>query len=103
MESRPSPLTLGAGSCHARLHTSHGNRSGGPGPGPARSIMAITRRVLMVVLAALPAFTLHGVGIGLKLTSLVIGHSDPSVVSGRQLQLTAQGIYNDGTRKDITN
>ena len=48
-------------------------------------------------------FKLQGKGTALKLTSLVIGPSNPSVVSGSQIQLTAQATYNDGTQKDVTN
>jgi len=48
-------------------------------------------------------FKLQGKGTALKLTSVVIGPPNPSVVSGSQIQLTAQGTYNDGTQKDVTN
>ena len=48
-------------------------------------------------------FILQGKGVAPKLNSVVIGPSNPSVVSDSQFQLTAQGIYNDGTQKDITN
>jgi hypothetical protein len=47
-------------------------------------------------------FVLLGTGVEVKLTSVTIGPSRPSVVSGSQIQLTAQGIYDDGTQKDIT-
>ncbi len=48
-------------------------------------------------------FKLQGKGTALKLTSVVIGPPNPSVVSGTQIQLTARGTYNDGTQKDVTN
>ena len=48
-------------------------------------------------------FILNGTGIALKLTSVVISPSNPNVVSGSQLQLAAQGNYNDGSSKDVTN
>ena len=49
-------------------------------------------------------FTVQGTGtvIDVKLTSVVVGPPSPSVVSGSQIQLTAQGVYSDGSRKDIT-
>ena len=48
-------------------------------------------------------FILNGKGIALKLTSVVISPSNPNVVSGSQLQLAAQGNYNDESSKDVTN
>jgi hypothetical protein len=48
-------------------------------------------------------FALQGTGGELKLTSVVVGPPSPSVVSLSQVQLTAQGNYNDGTQNDITN
>ena len=47
--------------------------------------------------------SLAGTGIPVTLTSIAIAPVDARLVSGSQLQLTAQGIYNDGTQKDITN
>jgi hypothetical protein len=49
-------------------------------------------------------FTLQGTGnpTELKLTSVVVSPPSPNLVSGSQLQLTAQGIYNDGSQKDLT-
>jgi hypothetical protein len=48
-------------------------------------------------------FTLQGTGTELKLISVMVDPPDPNVVSGSRLQLTAQGTYNDGSRKDVTN
>ena len=47
-------------------------------------------------------FIASGAGIPLALTSVAITPASPSVISGSQIQLTAQGAYNDGSRKDIT-
>ncbi len=47
-------------------------------------------------------FTVQGAGIGIELTSVVVGPPSPSVVSGGQFQLSAQATYNDGSQKDVT-
>ena len=47
-------------------------------------------------------FALAGTGVPVTLTSVAITPADPRLVSGSQLQLAAQGIYNDGTSKDLT-
>ena len=47
-------------------------------------------------------FALAGTGVPVTLTSVEITPADPRLVSGSQLQLAAQGIYNDGTSKDLT-
>jgi hypothetical protein len=47
-------------------------------------------------------FAVQGTGIPVVLTSVVISPISPSVVSGSQLQLSAQGTYSDGSQKDVT-